>query len=1221
MAGATALPGSDGGGRGARNPLGSFMRISRTANLIARQGASAHDPENLALRAKANGSPGAVSEGSPYSGQSPEEIAAYANDGDLETLWGYRTAAPAGAWLALSWPTPVTFRQVLVRQNLDRDLTRLALQIRQQGEWRIIDVRGDGTVSLPKLILIEVPACTTDAIRLTGFKGVPSFYEVEVYEGPNPPVINVAGDAAGHIIGIISDAFGVAPKSGATVSISGRAGRRAWKAVLTSDEHGMFAVAAPTGVRGLIEIHAQIGTESIRNEIDAADIPLRLTPTSDLENPIDLNGTWKFATNPPEAFYRSDFDDAAGKTIETPSHWVMQGFPADGTGGYRRHVQIPTRWIGQRIKIRFEGIYSGSEVWLNGERVGSHEGGFTPFEVDVTEAAKVGANLLALRVTEATRSSSLDKMSFYADFPLAGIFRKAHVFPVPSVHIERFHVATLFDENFQNAVLKIDLRVVNEAEQPVRNAEVRWDLRAPDGSAFFAPFKNLRFDLQPWSHLEKTIEVPISKPLHWEAEHPQVYRLSASLHRNGEQIEQVSRRIGFRQVDVRGTEILINGRPVKFRGTCHHDSHPILGRAVTPEVTRKDLELIQEANLNALRTSHYPAVEELYDFADEMGVYVEAEAPFCWVNQSHDLRLTPLVIQHTAELLERDRSHPSVIWWSLCNESSWGPIFQRSHEYVKRSDPTRPVSAAGTRDLDLATRHNPITLERMGQVNSLNMPVVWDESLCIFQGIFDDGPELSRDPGERDYYIAPLIPIWDALLKSKVIQGSMIWAWSDDIFQVPERGSEFGRRQTRVHDVDLLYASPGKGVVGDAPWGVVDGWRRKKPEFWHTKKLQSPIKVKTLQVTTGSGNPIRLRVHNRYHFTNLAELTLAWRLGNEHGQLHPQVSPQEIAEIEIPAQQLTAGNDLEVEFLDSAGKLVDRERIRIETTLESKRAARAARPLEIRAEEKLLEGDLAVIRGGDFEIAFENDGSAIRRFNVQGRPLLYETPIPHILPIAPSDSEIPSPWTWQAVRPIAVTRESENILVTTSIRYLDVKGNLLYRVMPAGDLVLTYDLKYSGPDLHAREIGIRLGIPPWMSILYWERKGEWSAYPEDHIGRNLGQAQIHSSVARTVPPAGAFSQDDAPVGTNDFRSTKRYFTRAVLAGPDGYGLSILSDGRQHVRAIAKPDYIAVHVCDWFGGTASKAQEWYLNYGKGRLLKTGDLLSGTVHLKPVSKLRD
>ena len=116
-----------------------------------------------------------------------------------------------------------------------------------------------------------------------------------------------------------------------------------------------------------------------------------------------------------------------------------------------------------------------------------------------------------------------------------------------------------------------------------------------------------------------------------EAEHPQLYRLTAQLYEDQREIESVTRQVGFRQVDIRGTQLLINGVPVKLRGVCHHDSHPVLGRAVTPEITRQDLQLIKEANLDALRTSHYPAVEELYEGADELGIYVEAEAPFCMV--------------------------------------------------------------------------------------------------------------------------------------------------------------------------------------------------------------------------------------------------------------------------------------------------------------------------------------------------------------------------------------------------------------------------------------------------------------------------------------------------------------------------------------------------------------------------------------------------------------
>jgi len=201
-----------------------------------------------------------------------------------------------------------------------------------------------------------------------------------------------------------------------------------------------------------------------------------------------------------------------------------------------------------------------------------------------------------------------------------------------------------------------------------------------------------------------------------------------------------------------------------------------------------------------------------------MGVYIEAEAPFSWVNQSYDLRLAPLIVEHTAELLERDRSYPSVIIWSLVNESSWGPDFDRSHEYVQSAHPTRPISAGESRDIEIATRHSPISLDRIHQIETLQTPVIWDESLCVYQGIGRDRPEIWRDPADRDYWIAPLIPIWKEVLAFRVVQGSMIWAWADDLFQVPLRGSEYGRGLTMTHTSDLQYGTARKGVVGDAPW-------------------------------------------------------------------------------------------------------------------------------------------------------------------------------------------------------------------------------------------------------------------------------------------------------------------------------------------------------------------------------------------------------------------
>jgi len=933
------------------------------------------EPKNLALAAKASASPGGEGHGAFYSAEeTPGDTSPYINDGDLDTSFGFPPEHSPEAWLGLTWPQPITFREVLIRQNLYRDLNQVAIQVRRDGQWQTVKKVGDGAKPLAKLILIEVEAQTTDAIRLADFKGTPRFYEVEVYEGPNAPVINLAGDAAGHVFGIVTDAFGATPLTHVPVTLSGRAGEKPWKGTTTTDEHGMFSVGAPTGLHGKVHVAAQLGPTRIEQDVDAGDLPLRLTPPNILEPRLSLNGTWKFATDPPRDFFRPDFDDSTWAVIEVPSHWVLKGFKSvEGVGGYRRHVQIPGAWSGRRIKLRFDGVYSGAEVWFNGQRVGSHEGGFTPFEVDVTDAAKGGDNVLALRVTEHTRSSNLDAMSLYADFELTGIIRDVSIFAVPAAHIERMHVATLFDSDYRNATLQIDVKLVNESNRRVSRGELRWELRSPEGTVVPASFLPLRFSLPPWGQLEKTIAAAVEKPQRWEAEHPRLYRLIAHLAEDGKETEQVTRRIGFRQVEIRGTQLLINGVPVKLRGTCHHDSDPVRGRAVTPELTRLDLRMIKEANLNALRTSHYPAIEDLYDDADEMGLYVETEAPFCWVNQSHDLRLAPLVVARTAELLERDRSHPSVIIWSLVNESAWGPDFDRSYEFVKRADPTRPISAATSKDLEIATRHNPVTIELIRQSSTLKTPLICDESLCVYQGIWGgDGQELWQDPGDRDYWIVPLIPLWDELLASNVVQGSMIWAWADDLFQVPSRGSEYGRGVTMVHSSDRVYGAPGKGIVGDAPWGVVDGWRRKKPEFWHTKKLHSPVKVLTLQAPVPeAGSPVRLRVQNRYEFTNLSELTLAWQLDQDSGELRADIAPQQTGVVAIPVGgPVASGSEVRIRFMNRAGELVDEERVLIGEKAKAVPPARRAAPLELH-EEKWLAGDFVAVIGRGFETAFD----------------------------------------------------------------------------------------------------------------------------------------------------------------------------------------------------------------------------------------------------------
>ena len=427
------------------------------------------------------------------------------------------------------------------------------------------------------------------------------------------------------------------------------------------------------------------------------------------------------------------------------------------------------------------------------------------------------------------------------------------------------------------------------------------------------------------------VNLPVKSPKKWDAEHPNLYMLRTELKSGNRVIQTLSQKIGFRQTEIRGTEILINGKPVKIKGACHHDQHPLMGRAVTPELERLDLALMKEANLNSLRTSHYPPLPALIDYADEMGIYVEDEGPFCWAGVADDLRLTPRIMQFNAELLARDRNHPSVFMWSICNESRFGYGFQRSAEWVKAADPTRPRGGSYQNSMDIDIRHNPISVRLIEEADRTGKkPLLWDESFCIYQGAFYDHADLYLDPGIRDYYVEPMIGVYRKFAESKVVQGSQIWAWSDDMFCVPNMCRENGRGWMPEHFSEEMYNMPGRGLCGDAPWGVVDSWRRRKPEFWIIKKLHSPVQIKDAPLPMPeAGKPIRIPVRNLYDFTDLSELKIDWQLGTRKGTLNASVAPRSAGELTIDAGTPKSGDVLAIDFRDAKGQLVDSYRLPI----------------------------------------------------------------------------------------------------------------------------------------------------------------------------------------------------------------------------------------------------------------------------------------------------
>jgi beta-galactosidase len=1169
---------------------------------------------NLALTARATVS-------SESEGTKAENL----TDGDItNSEWTAKEGTnPAATWVELNWPGAVQIQEILIRQDGDPKLTHVNLQARAaSGEWRLLKSIGDSEHLLPRLILAQFAPQSTAAIRLSDFAGSVSLVEIEAYDRTDPPVIEVASDLLNHIFGIVTDGFGTQPFGNAAVQLQGTAGGKPWHTSTQTDASGMFQVEMPVGLEGdftaTADIHEGISAQC---RLHAGDLTPGLSMLDDTLPALDLDGAWRFKPDPESDFFQTNFSDSDWKEIKVPSHWIMEGFDSkNGTGGYRRRLQIPNSFRGRRIKLLFDGVYSGAEVWLNGTRVGSHEGGFSPFEIDITDAAHMGAdNLLAVLVREATLSSHLDKMSYYANFPLAGLFRQVRLLSVPEVHVRRFHVQTVFDAAYQDATLALDFSVENESGHELNGVPLVFSLKDPDGHLVAIPNDHLDIKLAPWSRLEQRVEFHVASPKHWEAEHPLLYTLSAKLCCATAAGEVVSRRVGFRQIEIRGTQFLINGVPVKMRGADHYESDPLTGRTTTPELTRRDLETMKEANLDAIRNSAFPAVRDLYDDADELGFYIEEEGPFCWVDESSDLRYLPTFVQRTAEMLERDRSHPSVVYWSVGNESTWGPSFEAAHQFVKNHDATRPASAGQSAILELDTMHNPISIERMKEREDVKVPILWDEALCIFQGdLWGDSREMWLDPGDRDYYIEPLVPIWDAVQASKNVQGGMIWAWVDDVFLVPGRDSEYGRGSIGQpeHALDRIYHIPGRGIVGDAPWGIVDGWRRKKPEFWHVKMLMSPVHLQQRDLPAWkSGGVVTFTVDNRYEFTNLSELALEWSVGSQHGTVHPDLAPRTSGNISIPVGRPTKPGDiLSLRFLDAKNQLVIpiRMQLGVAPAVDAEAASKPI-PLRYLHEAFWLGGPMERFIGENFEIAFDGGNGRIRRALVDRHSVLYETPKLHVLPIESTLNEFPIFETWRLTKPLEIRPAGDDYEVIETGTYRDFAGELRFRISPQGGLMVSYQFTYSGLDTRAREVGLQFGVPLWCDKLQWRRRGEWSVYPDDHIGRNDGMAMAHAPGPQRVPPTQPFALDDTPIGTNDFRSSKRNFVFGSLTDKDGYGIGIEAVGSQHLRASVDSDFIEVNVNDWFGGVGATAWgEWWQNYGQGRDIRPDDPNEGVAH---------
>ncbi len=947
--------------------------------------------------------------------------------------------------------------------------------------------------------------------------------------------------------------------------------------------------------------------------------------TAGAESPVlSLCGTWQFAVNPADAFYTDPARPVPGLAeIEVPGEWVMQGFtvPVNQAAGYRRSFTLPASWKAARVILRADAVFSDCKLWINGKEAGSHLGGFTPFEVDIAGLVRPGENHIALSVRNESIADALASASKYAVHPLGGITRKIRLFAVPETHVAMFHVETDLDTSYKDAAVKLTACLRNDSAAQA-NLVCTLDILGPWllGKALRPdadkPLETRRETLviKPGQTLTTAFNIALPGAALWHTEHPNLYRARLMISADGKAVETVERTFGCRKVEVRGNQVLVNGKVQKMFGVCRHEVHPLRGRSLAGDLWRKDVELYRAGNVNLLRTSHYCSAEELFNAADELGMFIECEAPFCWAENAKGPAgvIREATVRQTVEMGQFYRSHPCVLFWSLGNESKWNDHFEASSAALRQLDPTRPQTVEHPRGnppmdanyCEVASTHYPGP-GGPDKYKGFPRPVNFGE-YCHLNAY--NRYELSTDPGLRDAWGEPTSRMVDGMRGSRGVFGGSFWAAMDDTFFIPPPRDN--------------PQAPVK-VVGYGTWGPLDGWRRCKPEYWHMKKSYSPVRVLTEgMVLPATGGEVTVRVTNRYVFTNLKDLQVQWQAGAGKGEARPDVAPGDTGSFTISLPPTGPGQELLVRFTSPLGFVVD-ESI-VGSTPAAKAAKADAEPAKVTATDKtvtFLAAPGAVIDVSRETGLFSEARASGRTVAIGGPHLMIlalnragETQMKGKDPTYPISS---SPCAnWKPAGPAALDGNT----MTVAGAYDEAKGSFTYRSGPDGCLEISYSFTCT-KRVNPRQVGIVLDLPRSFDTLAWNRKGFWSFYPADHIGRTRGSAKafpanvdICSQVGPKREPSWPWKDDTTANGSNDFRSTKANILSACLRAGDGQGaIEVVSDGSQHVRTWVDGPLVRLLVANYTNAGAEGFFSGHASSGYAPL-KEGDKVEGKVRIR-------
>lgn len=890
-----------------------------------------------------------------------------------------------------------------------------------------------------------------------------------------------------------------------------------------------------------------------------------------------LNGEWQFHWSPrpevrPLEFYSPEFDKAHWGTIEVPGSWQTQGFgkpiyrnfgytfkvdpprvmgqpeprytsyeSRNPVGSYRTEFTVPETWSGQRVYLHFAGVDSAIYVWVNGKRVGYSQGSRCPAEFDISDVIHSGKNVLACEVYRWCDGSYLEDQDMWR---LSGIFRDVFVFCKPQIHLWDVYVQSDLDSEYQDGFLRLHCQIENGSRSNAKGVSVHvrlldQDQQSVGESTELLSEKAHKLEPGAWQTIE-TEAIRVENPRKWSTEDPYLYSAVVELRKNNQVLEAIQSKLGFRKIEVDKRGFLVNGRVVKIKGVNRHEHHPDFGRFVPTETMEQDLRLMKQANMNFVRTSHYPNDPRWYELCDEYGLMVMDEANVESHGLSYHKNNLPgdrpewkrPVVDRMRRMVVRDRRHASVVFWSLGNEAGYGSAFEAMAEECRRLDPeARPIHYADMNsicDVDSQTyptvswlkKHVNGTAIRKGERNQLSK-----------SGQHGDYP--SGKPFLMNEYahamgnsLGNFSDYWAVIDMHPQLIGGCIWDWVDQ-----------GLRKTTANGETFVAYG---GDFGDHPNdgnfcmnGLVDADRVPRPHYFEVKKVHQPVAIRAIDLSTGL-----FEIHNKHSFRSLSDYRICWELTRD-GET---VRNGSLAAISVAAgeKQTLAVPGLILEASDSAFYVATIELSLVEPTAWAPPGFCVAwEQFTIRRKDSTQGGTLISNQIDDVKLT---ESSAAYRFHSQdddGTPLeitiCKETGMlesyrigsteylkhPMELSFWRASTDNDEGWKmreklemWEDAasrsrcRSLEITDEEPGCKVLSAFVELPNSigsVNVVYVLRPDSDFSVLYELKASGEVPMPPRIGVQLAILPELQEISWLGRGPHESYEDRLTSARFGR--------------------------------------------------------------------------------------------------------------------